>query len=260
MYTLFRALLVALLKTPDGPPAPPTGDHGDVLIFRAAPAFYRYQLFVFVFRTLPGFLVSLVVIAAQAGARGVPNFAANVMIAMEVLAAAVLVAVVCFRYLLLRLDYDLRHYIVTDRSLRIRQGAWRVEESTFTFANVQNVTVEQGPIERLLGIANVKIETAGGGLVPGQQGRVSAHQGVLAGIEGAEGVRDRILARLRAYRDAGLGDHDDATAALGVPAAPISADAPIPSDPAEASAAALLRAVRDEAVRLAWAARGVARP
>ena len=98
--------------------------------------------------------------------------------------------------------------MVTDRSLRIREGALVIRESTFTFANVQNVSVQQGPIDRLLGISNVQIDTAGGGGGADKQQPFVSHRGVLAGIQNAEEVRDRILQLLQAYRDAGLGDRD----------------------------------------------------
>ena len=38
-----------------------------------------------------------------------------------------------------------------------------VLETTITFENIQNVTVQQGPLQRLFGIADVRVDTAGGG-------------------------------------------------------------------------------------------------
>ena len=64
-------------------------------------------------------------------------------------------------YAMARLDYELRWYIVTDRSLRIRAGLWSLQESTMSFANLQQVEVRQGPLQRLLGIADVRVQSAG---------------------------------------------------------------------------------------------------
>jgi membrane protein YdbS with pleckstrin-like domain len=243
MYGLLRGLLVRLFRLPDAPPDPPPGAEGSVLVFRAARAFYLYQLARFLLWTMPWFLFVVAIEAREllTAAQSVPSW---VRVVAMTLAALVVVVVVFVRYLLVRLDYDFRYYVVTDRSLRIRQGAWRTEEATYTFANVQNVSVEQGPVERVLGIANVKIETAGGGMVPGSKGVSLAHQGVLAGIADAEGVRDKILARLKHYRDAGLGD-DRGRGAESM--------APPPAQGFSADAVALLREVRDEAKRLEWA-------
>ena len=37
-------------------------------------------------------------------------------------------------YFLIHLDYDLRYYVVTDRSARVREGAWTVHELTLSYA------------------------------------------------------------------------------------------------------------------------------
>jgi uncharacterized membrane protein YdbT with pleckstrin-like domain len=110
------------------------------------------------------------------------------------------------------LDWEMRWYIVTDRSLRIREGVWKVSEMTLTFANVQEVSIRQGPVERLFGISNLRVRTAGGG------GRVNPHEpqseeksghiGYFRGVDDAPAIRDLILERLKRLRDAGLGDPD----------------------------------------------------
>jgi len=113
-----------------------------------------------------------------------------------------------------RVDYDLRYYVITDRSVRVREGAWTVQEKTVTFANVQNVRLEQGPLERWFGVSNVRVDTAGGGMAGAGQHAVAVAHGVqLAGLEDAAAIRDLILARTRARADAGLGDQDEPRAA-----------------------------------------------
>jgi hypothetical protein len=113
-------------------------------------------------------------------------------------------------YAMARLDYELRWYIVTDRSLRIRAGLASVQESTMSFANVQQVAVSQGPLQRLLGIADLRVQSAGGGGDHHEQGgRDSLHTGVFHGVDNANDIRDLILERLRAFRQAGLGDPDE---------------------------------------------------
>src|SRR5205814_3372587 len=62
-----------------------------------------------------------------------------------------------------RLDYEKRWYLVTDRSLRIREGVVNVREMTVNFANIQNISISQGPLQRLLRIADLRVDTAGGG-------------------------------------------------------------------------------------------------
>lgn len=116
-------------------------------------------------------------------------------------------------YAAVRLDFELRWYVVTDRSLRIRSGVWTVQEMTMSFANLQQVMVSQGPMQRLLGIADLRVESAGGGggsAHAAQHGQTdSLHTGVFHGVEHATEVRDLILARLRSFRETGLGDPDE---------------------------------------------------
>ena len=114
-------------------------------------------------------------------------------------------------YAWMRLDYRMRFYLVTDRSLRLREGLWTVREMTLTYSNVQNVTIEQGPLQRLLGIADLVVHTAGGGQKggSGSSDKPSLHEGRLHDVEDAERIRERILAHLKRLRDGGLGDIDE---------------------------------------------------
>lgn len=109
-----------------------------------------------------------------------------------------------------RLEFELHWYIVTDRSLRIRTGLLRLQESTMSFANLQQVEIQQGPLQRLLGLADLRVQSAGGGAEHDpRQGRDSLHTGVFHGVENAAEIRDLILDRLRKFRETGLGDPDD---------------------------------------------------
>lgn len=202
MYEPTRSLLLRVLAAPSEPPEAPLGSPGSTRVFRASPRLLTLRALQV---ALVGFLTllpeTLGIAAALAGGYRWQAIGLSV-----VLGVAVLFTV--GHWFVVRLDYDMRYYVVTDRSLRIREGALVIRESTFTFANVQNVSVQQGPIDRLLGISNVRIDTAGGGSGPDKQQPFISHRGVLAGIENAEEVRDRILQLLKAYRDAGLGDRE----------------------------------------------------
>ena len=211
MYGLFRSLLLRLLRAPEDPPEPPAGSPGSERVFRASEKFLTLQL-------VPLGLSAAVALVPLLGATGltlaVPDAPLSAGLCMGAVTLFV-AAVMLLRYFLIRLDWDMRYYIVTDRSLRVRHGAMRIQEHTYTYANIQNLTIHQGPLERFFGLANVRVQTAGGGGVPaqGQAGQAAMmHGGVLRGIEDAEVVRDQILALLRAYRDAGLGDTDEASA------------------------------------------------
>lgn len=116
-------------------------------------------------------------------------------------------------YAVRRLDYEMRWYMVTDRSLRLRHGVWKVAESTMSFANIQQVLVTQGPLQRLLGLGDVKVQSAGGGgSDKPHEKHEDMHVGLFHSVTNAPQIRDLILDRLRRYREAGLGDPDESPA------------------------------------------------
>jgi len=109
-------------------------------------------------------------------------------------------------YALVRIEFEQHWYIVTDRSLRIRTGVLSLSESTMSFANIQQVEVKQGPIQRLLGLADVRVRSAGGGDSAGEDGGEEMHTGVFHSVDNAEEIRDLILARLRTFRESSVNE------------------------------------------------------
>jgi membrane protein YdbS with pleckstrin-like domain len=229
-----RRALARWLRVPP-PPEPPAGTAESVRRFRAAPGYFRYRVVAWVFKQLGaawGLVVGFSVL------ENVPEFPFSYLLFYaEALGVAGFVAQLPFTFLLLRLDYRYRWYLVTDRSLRIREGVLHVREQTMSFANVQNLSTEQGPLQRLFGIADLKVRTAGGGGKaegePGESSKKDLHLGFFRGVEDAESIRDLILGRLRGLQDAGLGDPDEpaeagekTAAEVAGPSAPVSDRAP----------------------------------
>jgi uncharacterized membrane protein YdbT with pleckstrin-like domain len=129
---------------------------------------------------------------------------------VPLLVLLIMVPIALFHLAVVRLDYEKRWYIVTDRSLRVREGVVGVREMTITFANIQNIAISQGPLQRLLSIADLRVETAGGGgSSHHQHGAPNLHTAWFRGVDNATEVRELIQQRLRKWKDAGLGDHED---------------------------------------------------
>ncbi|MHC4416521.1 MAG: PH domain-containing protein [Planctomycetota bacterium] len=211
IYERLKDGLLDLLKAPRHPPDPPAGTPESVQIFRAAPNFLKLRLIVWLGGFAVGILGELVFVAVMHG-RGEAGGWFELAFGYAALVVT-LAASVC-KYFLIRIDYDMRYYVVTDRSLRIREGALTIDESTFTYANVQNLRIHQGPVERLLGISNLVVETAGGAGAGGRDKQGESpfgrgHRGVFRGVADARQVRDQMLGLLKRYRDAGLGDPED---------------------------------------------------
>jgi uncharacterized membrane protein YdbT with pleckstrin-like domain len=135
-----------------------------------------------------------------------PPLVHTIWLALDAGAAGVFVASIPITYFLQRLNYEMRWYIVTDRSLRIRSGVVWLREMTMTFANIQGIRVSANPIEGLLGLANVEVQSAGGGDSQGRGAPASGHVAKFEGVDNAAVIRDLIVERLRLYRDSGLGE------------------------------------------------------
>jgi len=216
MYRFVRELVLTVFRAPRGEPLPPGGAHQNVEIFRASPRFLAYRLL--------GLAIGVVAVLAATGVFAVAGIVSG---ELEITIAALAVGALCLficavGYFSVHLDYDLRYYVFTERSLRVREGAWTVKEKTITYANVQNLHIKQGPLQRAFGIKDLKVDTAGGGgAVPGSgQGKGHEHSITVAGVENAGELRDRILAHIKSLGSgSGLGDPDDEAA--GTPAASV---------------------------------------
>jgi len=213
--------MLRLLKVPPEPHLP-VGAAGTARVFRASKRYLQLKILNWgvgqVF-TLIGLVAALVAInMVGSGKLDVLTEVPHRAIILRVLGWFEVFGVIGFLVQLplslvpVILDWEMRWYIVTDRSLRIREGVWKVSEMTLTFANVQEVSIRQGPVERLFGIANLRVRTAGGGgkINPQdpQSEEKSGHIGYFRGVDNAPEIRDLILERLKSLRDAGLGDPD----------------------------------------------------
>jgi membrane protein YdbS with pleckstrin-like domain len=221
-----RRALLDLLRVPHEPTAPEGDEH--VQIFRAAPNFFWYRVLKWFIKNAFGLagLWMAVGFASVTVPRILPGqitlgwitLSQDTMLLLfrlvELGAIAGFITQAVGTFLLIRLDFEQRWYIVSDRSLRIREGLVRMSEQTVTFANVQNVSIRQGPIQRLLGIADLQVRTAGGKGSDNElePGKTDLHVAHFRGIANPELVRNTMRERLRRHRDAGLGDPDDAPA------------------------------------------------
>ncbi|MCU0305153.1 MAG: PH domain-containing protein [Thermoanaerobaculales bacterium] len=222
--------IARFLKVP-AEPEPPAGSPGSVRIFNAGRGYYRYRVVKWLVRQLgagAGIVFGVLFVMTDFDFGGVP-FGREAWQVIEAFAIAGYLVQLPFSFLLVGLDYRYRWYMTTDASLRIREGVTTVRERTMTFANIQNLALRQGPLQRLFGISDLQVRTAGGGgsessdeSGKGHSEADNMHLGYFRGVDDAEAIRDLILERMRRLRDSGLGDPDE----------PVEAgEPPIPSEP-----------------------------
>lgn len=201
------SLLSGLLRVPAEPPVLPTRPGEQLEAFHPAPGYLRYELLGL--RIVCGGLFAMAAIGCAALAMDEPEAA----IVIGALALGAILFIYFIGYLFTYIGYCTTWYVMTSRSVRLRTGVWVVRETTITFENVQNVSVNQGPLQRLFGIADVRLDTAGGGGTTASKGgqgenpfMLNMHQGLIRGVDNAPVIRDLIVMRMKRSRSAGLGD------------------------------------------------------
>jgi membrane protein YdbS with pleckstrin-like domain len=201
--------LVQWFRVPDQPPDLPVKPGEYIARFQPSEGFLKYLKFLFwVFLFVTDIVLTIAWIAASWALCANDLWWVSAIIAPFAITVIVLPDVIA--YIAIHLRYDTTWYVMTDRSLRIRRGIWIIHETTITFENVQNIKVQQGPVQRHYGIANLVVETAGAGAAHGKGGQSAiSNQGIIEGVSNAQELRDRILLRLKASKTAGLGDEDD---------------------------------------------------
>ena len=209
MNALERRLAQALRIPPQ--PDPPAGSDGSVRVFRAARPFFFYLLAQWTIAQIGSFFG---IVFGLRFASMVPHgFWSPLVGFLESFGIAIYVLQIPVTLLGVSIDYKLRWYMVTDRSLRIREGVYRVRERTMSFANIQNLSLRRGPLQQLLGISDVEVRSAGGGEGSASEDKGGTHddlhRGLFRGVADGEAIRDLILRQQRRLRDTGLGDPDD---------------------------------------------------
>jgi membrane protein YdbS with pleckstrin-like domain len=213
MTEQIKSVLLQVLRVP-AEPTPPAGAPESINIFRASRNYYLLNLLKWGFAQVMTFLGIAILFMATWSVD--LRDATTPLRVIKVIALIIFLLQLPISYLFVRFDYEMRWYIVTDRSLRIRYGLQQIREMTMTFANIQQISIRQGPLQRLLRIADLQVRTAGGGSAShyGEgsghgAGGHSMHLGYFRGVENANAIRDLMLERLRRWRDTGLGDPDE---------------------------------------------------
>ncbi|MFN7732830.1 MAG: PH domain-containing protein [Pirellula sp.] len=208
-YEGIWGILTPYFKLPKEPPNLPSVEGEEVESLHPSEAYLRYRKFEF------WVLLFIVDFALTAG--WIALFAFNPLIGILVtpLALALIILPDIVAYIAIHLNYDTTWYVLSDRSMRLRRGVWSLHETTITFENIQNIHVQQGPLQRWFGFSNLTVQTAGGG-GGGEHGAAmsGAHVGVLEGLDNAQEVRERILARCGKQAGAGLGEEHSAESTL----------------------------------------------
>lgn len=215
MSERFKTWLLHVLRVPPRP-QPPAGDPASVLTFRASPRYYQYRIALWGLRqltVLAGLIGGTIFLRMATSIADIGFF--NVWGLLEVTAWLIFIVQLPFSFMLVHLDFEMRWYLLSDRSLRIREGILNVREKTLTYANIQNISIRRNPLQRLFGLATVAVRAAGGGSGSSEHGgsaTAHTHEATFEGVDNGDQIREILRHRIRQHRDSGLGDPDDVAA------------------------------------------------
>lgn len=208
----WRESVLRFMRVPPTPEPPPGSPPR---VFRAAPNYFVLRMLRWGLTRLTALagLMWAVYILSVLPMTDAPRAVTWGIRVIEIFAWLAFITEAILGWMIVRLDYEMRWYMVSDRAIRIREGIATVREKTVVLANIQNIDIRQGPLQRYLGIADVEVKTAGGGGKSeegkGKQHAEPMHVAFFRGVDNANEIRDLLREGVRLQRDAGLGDPDE---------------------------------------------------
>jgi uncharacterized membrane protein YdbT with pleckstrin-like domain len=112
---------------------------------------------------------------------------------------AVILFFVIFIFIWANLSYRFYKYELTDDGFRKESGVIYKKYVTIPYDRIQNVDINRGIVARILGLSDLKIQTAG-------LGGTYAAEGRLPGLskEDAEKLRDELINQIKKSKNQGL--------------------------------------------------------
>lgn len=118
--------------------------------------------------------------------------------------SAVILAVLIFTYYWIPKYYDTMLYRLTGNEIVWRRGVWFKNTGIVPYNRITNIDIVQGPISRRLGIASLKIQTAGYSAQSGGSAEIR-----IDGVEQFEKLRDLIMEFVRGNKPVAVETYDN---------------------------------------------------
>jgi len=90
--------------------------------------------------------------------------------------------------------YRSLEYVVDNDSVKMKKGVFWRKRVTVPYTKITNVDVTQGPVQRMLNIGRIHVQTAGAGGAQGAKAELK-----LLGVRDLDGLKDTIMERVRGY-------------------------------------------------------------
>ncbi len=100
--------------------------------------------------------------------------------------------------------YDTMLYKLTDNEVVWRRGVWFKKTGIVPYNRITNIDIAQGPISRMLGIASLKIQTAGYSAPSGGKAEIR-----IDGMEQFEELRELIMSFVRGKKPVAVETYEE---------------------------------------------------
>lgn len=200
IYRGIWRILVEWFRVPDKPPMLPSAMRGELRVFHPSRRFLTYLKVVF--------WLALVLVDAAILAGWMVLYWQSAFWAWALALPTLVLAIVpdIIAYIALHLMYDTIWYAVSERGVHLRRGIWVITEHTISIANIQNVSITRDPLEQILGIATLVVETAGASAAEDANSLSVGNRVIMIGLDNANEIRELLMSKVGASRSSGLGD------------------------------------------------------
>lgn len=161
--------------------------------------YYIYLLLVIIIGFLPWYLPITIALILF-----VSTPTSSVVIA--ILTVILLVPILITLYWIPKYYRSIR-YKLTGSEIEWRRGVWFRKTGIVPYNRITNVDISQGPISRRLGIASLKIQTAGYSVPSGGMGGTAEIK--LEGIEQYEELQESIMSHVRGKRPVAVETYEE---------------------------------------------------
>lgn len=158
---------------------------------------HPWAVWLFFFRYAASFIIAAIFVGiwiVAAISEGVTGIGYTIEIVI-----AIIFLLIVGNYIWARLSYHFWRYQLTEDSYRAERGVIFKRYISIPYERIQNVDIYRGILDRILGLSDLQIQTAGYGAVGSRGLRGFGSEGRLPGIDRqtAEKLRDELIKRAK---------------------------------------------------------------
>lgn len=161
-------------------------------------------VWLFFFKCAGSFLIAIIILAIWLGMGIGGRITGSEPVIGIMLIIIVLFLLIC--YIWARLAYHFWRYQLTENAYKSERGIIFKRYISIPYERIQNIDIYRGILDRLLGLSDIQIQTAGYGAMGGRGIKGFGSEGRLPGLQKqeAEKLRDELIKRAKGGSKSGV--------------------------------------------------------